>query len=428
MTHSHDDATAPGPLELLESARSKYNLALARFRHSPVELALLSLHGSLEDALRAHAMRLGLEAALVPLPQLLEALVTAPHMPLSVVEAEGVRRMHRLRAHVAHGEQIAVTESTIMAYHQFVARLLPRYGVIVAPPEASADDEADARMRAPATATTTRVRHDALPEAHPRGETGRHSRASAGYALGEPDEPREAHPRGETGRHSRTPVPRRERTVYPDDQPARYNITRGGMPSAATRDLPLAREMLRGQQQQRRRSDGSLERVERLADFWAGAQAWLLPVIIVISMLMIGAVISLSLQQMRATPILPTASIGATPSGSSSTEAPFGAASGAGVSEAPTTLAAAPEPTTLTEPPASGLAIGRTAYVRPGGQALNLRERPSLALDSQVQASLEPGTAVEVIGGPVAADSYEWWQVRAGGVEGWCAGEFLELR
>jgi hypothetical protein len=421
MTHSHDDATVPGPLELLESARSKYNLALARLRHSPVELALLSLHGSLEDALRAHAMRLGLEGALAPLPQLLDALVAAPHMPLSVVEAEGVRRMHRLRAHVAHGEQLAVAEATIVAYHQFVARLLPRYGVIVAPPEEATDDEGDARVGAPATATTTRVRREALPEAHPRSESGRYRRAPAGATLDDPDELGEARPRSESERYSRGPVPRRERTVYPDDQPARYNLTRTGMPSAATRDLPLAREMLRGQQ--RRRGDGSIERVERLADFWARAQTWLLPVIIVISMLMIGAVISLSLQQMRATPALPTASIGVTPGSASSTEAPSGAATGA--LEATVTLTAQPE---ATVPPATGLAVGRTAYVRQGGQPLNLRERPSVALDSQVQASLEPGTAVEVIGGPVTADGYEWWQVRAGGVEGWCAGEFLELR
>jgi hypothetical protein len=398
--NSQDNPVAPGPLELLDSARTKYRLAMTRARHGPPELALLSLHGSIEDALRAHGMRLGLEAALEPFPQLLEALITAPHAPLSLVEAEGVRRMHRLRARVAHGEQITVADTTIAAYHQLVARLLPRYGVMVVAPEAPAYGEAPPRE--PATATTTRVR---------RGET--------------PALP-EAQPRGETGRHSRDLAPRRERSVYPDDQPARY-VARGSMPSAATRDLPLAREMMREQQARRRGNYG--DRVEQMADFWARSQNWLLPVIIVVSMLLIGTVISLSLQQMQAPSTLPTASIGGA-TGSPATSGEGAGVPAVGPGDAVTTPPM--EPTAATEaapePPATGLTIGRTAYVRPEAQALNLRGRPSLADDSQIQVTLGPGTAVEVISGPVMADGYEWWQVRAGGVEGWCAGEYLEVR
>jgi len=35
---------------------------------------------------------------------------------------------------------------------------------------------------------------------------------------------------------------------------------------------------------------------------------------------------------------------------------------------------------------------------------------------------------VEVIGGPQVADGFTWWQVRGPTGEGWCAGQFLELR
>ena len=43
MTQTDDSPL--GPLELMESARVKYSLALARLRRGPPELALLSLHG-----------------------------------------------------------------------------------------------------------------------------------------------------------------------------------------------------------------------------------------------------------------------------------------------------------------------------------------------------------------------------------------------
>lgn len=397
------EESIPGQLELLKSARRKYTLALARVRYGPPDLALLSLHGSLEDALRSHGMRVGLKAALAPLPQLLEALVTAPQVPLSVVEAEGIQRMHRLRAHVAHGEQIAVTEITIAGYHQLVARLLPRYGVMVVGPEAIVDEGVLGQEPGEAaTATTTRMRRD-----EPEPEHGRERRA--------------------TGRQRRESGPRRERTVYPDDQPARY-LTRGSMPSAATRDLPLAQEMLRKQRRGRRREDGELERVEYIAEFWERSQRWLLPALVVVSLLLIGAVVSMGLQEMRPLPVQPTAEVEMS-APAPAIEVPVPPVSAPEPVEAPAPMDA-PEAAPNPEPDAAAarFVVGQTVYVQTSSPGLNLRDRPSAGPESAVQAGLTPGTAVEIIGGPNEAEGFDWWYVRAGGVEGWCVGALLEAR
>jgi hypothetical protein len=87
-----------------------------------------------------------------------------------------------------------------------------------------------------------------------------------------------------------------------------------------------------------------------------------------------------------------------------------------------------PIPSPTTAPPGA-LALGRTAYVRSdvvGGLAL--REQPGVAASNIIRVYLDPGTAVTVIGGPSEADGYQWWLVRAANIDGWCAGEFLEVR
>jgi uncharacterized protein YgiM (DUF1202 family) len=38
---------------------------------------------------------------------------------------------------------------------------------------------------------------------------------------------------------------------------------------------------------------------------------------------------------------------------------------------------------------------------------------------------LASGTHVTIIGAPVQADGYTWWNVEVNGQHGWCAGEFL---
>ena len=361
----HDPAS-PNPLELIESARTKYNLAMARARHGAPELALLSLHGSLEDVLRAHGLRLNLPAAHQTFPHLIKALVSVAQLPLSAAEADGLKLIHRLQAHVAHGAHIAVTSDTIDAYHHLAAQLLPRYGVMVVPPEA------------PPAATATTVPGQ-------RGEA-----------------PRDR------------PPPRRERTVYPDVRSARYPGQ--AMPSAVTRDLPMARELLRDQQPPQRPPDLGRPTVAT----WLRTPTWLLPALIVLSIFLIGLVISLSLQ-LGTAPLAPTAIVSLPTSAAS---APPPSAEVAEATADPALLVTPP----ATAVPPGALAVGRSAVVRADAVALNVRARPGTAGDIPIQVVLSPGTAMEIIGGPVVADGMDWWQVRAGGSEGWCAAEWIEVR
>lgn len=389
--NTQDDQAPPGPLELIESARTKYTLALSRARRGPPELALLSVHGSLEDALRAHGMRLGLAEVYEPFPQLLTALTAVDLRPLSAAEADSIRHMHRLRARIAHGEQIVVTAETLLAYHRLAARLLPRYGVVVITPGAL-EPEAGAATSTTVPGrrgdTTAIIRRDA-PETRRRGDTAALDR---NLELG---------------------PPRRERTVYPDDRPARH--TGRVMPSAATRDLPLARQMLAP-----RRRPGWEGRLEEL---WDDSQRWLLPAVIVISIFLVGLVISASLGQMRAGPAAPTAALALTPIAPppAATAAP-GAAPPAPTADpalAPTAAPAQPGPG---EP-----AVGRTAIVR-ADAGVNVRQSPGTAPDNPALVIIDPGTAVEIVGGPASADGFVWWQVRVAGSEGWVAAPLLEVQ
>jgi hypothetical protein len=388
------DDTTPGPLELLDSARTKYQLAVARLRRGPAELALLSLHGAIEDVVRAHGMRLELPEAAGSFPQLLDALTGVRQQPLSAAEAEGVRRMHRLRARVAHGEQIVVTRETLDAYQRLAARLLPRYGVMVVAPEGGAEPEPTTRE----PGAPPRREWEPTPAAVRRGETARLERAQ-GAAQ-----------------------PRRERTTVPDDNAARY-MTRA-RPSRATADLPLAREWA---------GSGRVREVEQRAEWLARAQGWLMPVLAVLTIFLIGAVISVGLQQMRAEPLVPTAAvptvaasafapqITTTEPGTSAAESTI---SGEGGATGPTAFATAA--TAAPTASADGLAPGRTAYVRADAPGLNVRAQAGAT--SQIIFSLGPGSEVEIIGGPVEADGFTWWQVRGPTAAGWCAGAFLETR
>lgn len=72
-----------------------------------------------------------------------------------------------------------------------------------------------------------------------------------------------------------------------------------------------------------------------------------------------------------------------------------------------------------------GLAVGATAWVQKAG-GKNLRRRSAPGLNSQVHDGLAPGTQLTLLEGPVAADGYHWWRIRAAdGREGWVAGEEL---
>ncbi|MEJ5346056.1 MAG: ligand-binding protein SH3, partial [Chloroflexus sp.] len=132
MTLAGDESATISPLTLMESAREKYTLARAR-REVP-ELALLSLHGAIEDTLRAHLLRIGSSAALGPFAGVLTAMQTLDQAPLNAEEVDAVQRLHRLRGRIARGEHLAVTGETLAAYQRLAVMLLPRYGVQVVPP------------------------------------------------------------------------------------------------------------------------------------------------------------------------------------------------------------------------------------------------------------------------------------------------------
>lgn len=378
------DESPPGPLDLMESARTKYRVALGRLRRGPPELALLSLHGSIEDALRGFAMQHRLPASAEPFPQLLDAMSSEAQPPLSSSEAEGVRRMHRLRARIAHGEQIAVTAATVDAYHRLAARLLPRYGVLVVGPEGEAD-----------TAPLAQV------DVEPTAPRRRPSEV-------EPIPPRHGPERGRaTARLERPP---RERSAYPDDRLASY--------SARPRRGDAGRGDLLGQAEQR-------------ADRWRRSQPWLVPLLAIVSIFLVGAAVSISLQQLRAVRAIPTPV--ATPfapqistAAPQASPEPGAAVNGAAGPARTATLAATPQATASPTAPAGALAPGLGARVSAGIPGLNLRERPGVDPTIPILLALQPGTDVAVVEGPVQADGLEWWKVRVANIEGWCAGQYLE--
>jgi hypothetical protein len=72
--------------------------------------------------------------------------------------------------------------------------------------------------------------------------------------------------------------------------------------------------------------------------------------------------------------------------------------------------------------PAAPTPLPTTAVVSaPDG--LNLRAEP--ALQAPLVAVLPTGARVAIVGGPIAADGFEWWNVDSDGRRGWCAGAYL---
>lgn len=359
-------------IALIDAARSKYTCATSRLRRDFLELVLLSLHGSLEDALRAQALRLKLSAAQQPLPDLLEALSQVPQSPLSPAEAAAAQRLHRLWERIACGEHVVVAGETVDAYRRLVARLLLRYGVLVTPPEEPADaaageavlvEVAEPGYNQPVTTTTLRIRRD-------------------GRAPGR-----------ESG-------PRRERTAYPDAELARY-VGRV-RPSRATSELPLARQLLHRPS------------APAIGAWLDNAPPWLAPAVIALSIFLAGMMIALSLPQRSAPTLAPTAAL----------VVPTDYAAGLPTLPVPAEEVT-PMATAAVLPP---FAPGQTVYVRSEAESLSIRLAPGTAADNPILFSLAPGTAVEIIGGPVERDGYTWWQVRGPLGEGWCAGQYLEAR
>jgi hypothetical protein len=85
---------------------------------------------------------------------------------------------------------------------------------------------------------------------------------------------------------------------------------------------------------------------------------------------------------------------------------------------APTTEAPAAVPPT--DVPPTPLPRAATVIAQDG---LNLRAKPSD--QAELVVTLPSGTRVTIIGAPVPAGGYTWWNVEVDGRRGWCAGEFL---
>jgi hypothetical protein len=88
------------------------------------------------------------------------------------------------------------------------------------------------------------------------------------------------------------------------------------------------------------------------------------------------------------------------------------------VTAAPTTEAPVAAPPTDVQPTPLPRAATVTAQ-----DGLNLRAKPND--QAELVVALPSGTRVTIIGAPVQADSYTWWNVEVDGRRGWCAGEFL---
>jgi len=346
MTLTGDESAALNPLTLMESAREKYTLARAR-REVP-ELALLSIHGAIEDTLRAHLLRIGSPVALGSFAGVLEAMQELSQAPLSAEEADAVRRLHRLRGRIARGEHLAVTGETLAAYQRLAAIILPRYGIQVLPP-------------------------------------------------------------AEQPSRSRPTQPMRAQTTLPDDAPVRVRL----------RDRHTLYD--------------EAQRIRSLGDQYSTTSAtrvpvvpsWVAPVLIVVSIFIIGIAVALLIQNPAPAtlPTVPIAGLSPAPTGqmplTSITVSP---------PESSTPIPTSPVGSTPTEIVPTiipgGLVVGGKAIVSRDIPALNLRIEPGI--NTAIQVILAPGTEVEVIAGPVERDGLTWWQVRSAGIEGWCAGEFLQ--
>jgi hypothetical protein len=175
---------------------------------------------------------------------------------------------------------------------------------------------------------------------------------------------------------------------------------------------------------------GGAGRVEALADRWRRSQAWVLPLLIIVSIFLIGAAISISLQQLRAVQAIPTAAAATAFAPQITTAAPQASPSAAQAvdnipPQRPATTAATARATALPSP--GEIAIGREARVI-SELPLNLRTHPGTDQAIPVLFVLQPGTRVEVVDGPMQADGLAWWKVRVANQDGWCVGQYLEAQ
>ena len=88
------------------------------------------------------------------------------------------------------------------------------------------------------------------------------------------------------------------------------------------------------------------------------------------------------------------------------------------------------EPTELPPADTGGIALGvNVVVVGTNPDGLNIRAEPSTS--AKLLKNVRDKTTLEVLDGPVQAESYVWWKVRPvrdKTVEGWAVGQYLELK
>ena len=167
MAPKPSDRSQPvSPTQLAATSRQKYALAAKRLEGGDPELALLSLHGAVEDGLRAYLAKQGQEE-IEGWRDIIERMRADKDMPLDDDIAAHLRRVNALRNRVAHGEHGVIEHPAIVEYQRLAARLLPAYGVPLdkaAPKQQTGARKQPAPSKKSASAQQKRSRATASPE------------------------------------------------------------------------------------------------------------------------------------------------------------------------------------------------------------------------------------------------------------------------
>lgn len=129
------------PSALQASSQQKFALSQARLRRGWLELALLSLHGSLAEGLDGYLLlyqQLAVPLASADparLPDVLNRLTQHPTLPLAAEDAERLYLLDDVYTRLIHGEAVVLSVESVFGWMQVASRVLTRYGVVVATPE-----------------------------------------------------------------------------------------------------------------------------------------------------------------------------------------------------------------------------------------------------------------------------------------------------
>lgn len=134
------------PADLIAQSKQKYALGQARLRRGHNELALLSFHGSIEDAMRSHLALHQNPAADGEWLALFEAMHEDPVTPLAYHTADPLWHMHKHYLTIAGGEAATLPPQLMADYYEVTAEFLIRHGVVVPHPEHDHTTRSSSRM------------------------------------------------------------------------------------------------------------------------------------------------------------------------------------------------------------------------------------------------------------------------------------------